>query len=115
MNPPSPTGPSLTPNVPRTIDDGELLFTLDGVGEPTSLEVVAITGGTPEEPFYGTAELVNKLVGAELFDGGATLTTAITPIGESVWKFGITRDHMPATTPIVRVIVVTADGTFTFE
>lgn len=109
MNPPTPSVPTIDPSLPATNAElTELVIEVDNLPESPSSVDVAISFGSTEQ----TIELVGKTQGADLGDGGATLTHAIS-FADGVMSFGITKNH--ADFVILRAIIVAGGRTFTFE
>lgn len=113
MNPPSPSVPSLTPDLPISVGTGSpVAFEIRNLpAEPTSIEVNITNSVAPAD---NSAEIVGKTQGASLYNGGASLTTALA-YDEGTATFSITSDHLRDVDQYIRVIVVAGDQTFTFE
>lgn len=113
MNPPSPSVPSLTPELPAFLSGSTpLVFEIRNLpAEPTSIQVDIRNSASPSD---SSAEIVGKALNASLYNGGAHVSAAMT-YSEGTASFGIGNDHLQPTDPFLRVIVVAGGQTFTFE
>lgn len=111
MNPPSPSVPSLTPELPAAVGSGTTEFVISGLpAEPTSIDVVVTSSSTSTQ----SEEIVGKAQNATLYDNGATLSAALA-YADGVASFAIRNDRMGQEDLFARVIVVAGGTTYTFE
>lgn len=111
MNPPSPSVPSMTPELPSAVGSGETEFVISNLpAEPTSIDVVVTAASSQPQ----TEEIVGKAQNASLYSDGAKLSAALA-FADGVATFAITNQRMSQEDTFSRVIVVADGQTFTFE
>lgn len=111
MNPPSPSVPTIEPDLPvSNTGNTEVVVEVDNLPENPSSVDVGFTFGSSSA--ITSVELVGKQANADIGDGAATLTHAIS-FADGVLSFGVTQNHSSFT--ITRVIIVAGERTFTFD